>query len=147
MKKKKLLCIFALSGLPLMLQAAGTTPLHEGWRLQSACKLRPPATQLLEGLFDGRMAEVSVPTHSACGPGGGGRCARSIFGLNLRTIPGNELPDRTEFSNLPMPADSPYHCGWWYRTEFARPAAAGAGAFLVALWRHQLSRRDLGERP
>ena len=26
-----------------------------------------------------------------------------------------------------MAQDSPYRCGWWYRTEFAAPAAAHAG--------------------
>ena len=35
-------------------------------------------------------------------------------------------PLERNFSNLPMPADSPFRSAWWYRTEFqpvsARPA-------------------------
>ena len=54
------------------------------------------------------------------------------FGDNLRQIPGTTYPIGQDFSNLPMPADSPYHCGWWYRTEFTAPAmAAQDGRFWL----------------
>ena len=43
------------------------------------------------------------------------------FGDNLRKIPGASYPIGENFANLPMPADSPYRCGWWYRTEFTAP--------------------------
>ena len=45
------------------------------------------------------------------------------FGLNLRSIPGTTYPIGENFMRLPMPADSPYRCGWWYRREFDIPAA------------------------
>jgi exo-1,4-beta-D-glucosaminidase len=62
------------------------------------------------------------------------------FGRNLASIPGsgylaswlNEIPKRDakapnpsvgeNFSNLPMPADSPFKPAWWYRKEFPLPA-------------------------
>ena len=44
-----------------------------------------------------------------------------FFGMNLRSIPGTTYPIGENFSKLPMPADSPYRCGWWYRTQFDVP--------------------------
>ncbi len=44
------------------------------------------------------------------------------FGMNLRKIPGTDYPITKIFGYLPMSADSPYRCSWWYRVEFrARP--------------------------
>ncbi len=51
------------------------------------------------------------------------------FGMNLRSIPGASYPIGENFSKLPMPADSPYHCGWWYRKQFDVPAAGPGGRF------------------
>jgi exo-1,4-beta-D-glucosaminidase len=42
-------------------------------------------------------------------------------GMNLRTIPGTTYPMFTNFSNSPMPPDSPFRHSWWYRTEFNLP--------------------------
>jgi exo-1,4-beta-D-glucosaminidase len=43
------------------------------------------------------------------------------FGMNLRSFPGMNYPIGAMFSNLPTPADSPFRCSWWYRTEFTVP--------------------------
>lgn len=40
------------------------------------------------------------------------------FGMNLRSIPGASYPIGHNFSNLPMPAESPFRVPWWYRKEF-----------------------------
>jgi exo-1,4-beta-D-glucosaminidase len=50
------------------------------------------------------------------------------FGSNLRSIPGTGYPVGQNFSNLPMPADSPFRASWWYRTEFEVPAARAGRA-------------------
>ncbi len=68
------------------------------------------------------------------------------FGMNLRSIPGASYPIGENFSNLPMPADSPYRCGWWYRKQFDVPAAEPGGRFSLAVRRNQLFRRHLGQR-
>jgi exo-1,4-beta-D-glucosaminidase len=44
------------------------------------------------------------------------------FGMNLRSQPGMNYPMGENFSNLPMPEESPYRCSWWFRTEFRAPA-------------------------
>ncbi len=40
------------------------------------------------------------------------------FGMNLRAFPGETYPIGGNFSNLPMPPDSPFRHPWWYRTQF-----------------------------
>src|ERR1041385_272857 len=45
-----------------------------------------------------------------------------MFDQNRRQIPGCSYPVGANFSNLPMPADSPFRSSWWYRTEFHLPA-------------------------
>src|SRR4029079_2229965 len=52
-----------------------------------------------------------------------------MFDQNLRQIPGCTYPVGANFSNLPMPADSPFRSSWWYRTEFHLPAL-DAGKFV-----------------
>ncbi len=46
------------------------------------------------------------------------------FGMNLRSYPGMSYGIGINFSNLPMPSDSPFAKAWWYRTEFQVPATA-----------------------
>ena len=41
--------------------------------------------------------------------------------MNLRQYPGVSYPVGGNFSNLPMPPDSPYAVSWWYRKEFSLP--------------------------
>ena len=44
-----------------------------------------------------------------------------FYGMNLRQYPGVAYPVGANFSNLPMPPDSPYGVSWWYRKEFTLP--------------------------
>lgn len=46
------------------------------------------------------------------------------LGDNLRQLPG-QGPPAQNFSNHPMPADSPFAVPWWFRKEFRIPADAG----------------------
>ncbi len=55
------------------------------------------------------------------------------FGDNLRKLPGAGYPIGPSFANEPMPADSPYRCGWWYRTEFTAPESTSPGQHF---WLH-----------
>ena len=41
--------------------------------------------------------------------------------MNLRSFPGTKYPIGDNFSNLPMPSDSPFNVSWWYRREFEVP--------------------------
>ena len=46
-----------------------------------------------------------------------------FFAMNLRQFPGVTYPIGGNFSNIAMQTDSPYAVSWWYRKQFAAPAA------------------------
>ena len=53
------------------------------------------------------------------------------FGMNLRSYPGMGYQIGQNFSNLPMPPDSPFAVSWWYRTQFSLPTVqAGTRLWL-----------------
>lgn len=103
--------------------AASVTPLHDGWRLQSACVATADGATISGSGFsaDGWL-KATVPSTVLAAQVADKVYPDPYFGMNLRNIPGETYPIGHNFSNLPMPSDSPYHCGWWYRTEFASPA-------------------------
>ncbi len=45
-----------------------------------------------------------------------------LTGMNFRSIPGTTYPIGTDFLLAPVPTDSPYAPGWWFRTQFDTPA-------------------------
>ena len=107
-------------------------PLHEGWTLQSACKVSDPATTISSPEYrPAGWLTVSVPTTVLAAQVAAGVYKDVYFGMNLRSIPGASYPIGENFSNLPMPADSPYRCGWWYRKRFDVPAAEPGGRFAL----------------
>lgn len=122
MKAKFLLCLLGLLLLAPVALAESTTPLHDGWRLQSACKLNADGAAISVGGFAvDDWLKATVPTTVLAAQVADGVYPDPYFGDNLRKIPGTDYPVGVDFSNLPMPADSPYRCGWWYRTEFTAP--------------------------
>ncbi len=111
------------------LQAAAVTPLHDGWRLQSACKLSAPGDTIsVPGFSTSDWISATVPSTVLAAQVAADIYPDPYFGDNLRKIPGTSYPIGHLFANLPMPADSPYRCGWWYRDQFTAPAAAQKGA-------------------
>src|SRR5580658_4551083 len=108
---------------------AGTvTPLHEGWQLQSACKLQATGdTIATDGFARDGWLKTSVPSTVLAAQATAGVFPDPYYGMNLRQIPGTTYPIGHLFANLPMAQDSPYRCGWWYRTEFTAPVAAREG--------------------
>ncbi|HEX3662778.1 MAG TPA: glycosyl hydrolase family 2 [Acidobacteriaceae bacterium] len=107
------------------LSAATITPLHTGWRLQSACTATAAGDAISAPGFstEGWIA-TTVPTTVLAAQVAAGLLPNPYFGDNLRKLPGTTYPIGKNFSNLPMAADSPYHCGWWYRDAFTLPPAA-----------------------
>ncbi len=68
------------------------------------------------------------------------------FGTNLRSAPGVSYNIGFNFSNAPMPADSPFRKPWWFRTEFKLPADYRGKTLLAGFRRHQLPRQRLAQR-
>jgi exo-1,4-beta-D-glucosaminidase len=120
-----------LSALSLTTHAADTATaaasqalaLREGWSLQSGCKTQAQGEAISTAGFDTKgWYAVSVPATVLAAQVASGEFKDPYYGDNLRKIPGTSYPLGENFSNLPMPADSPYHCSWWYRKQFVIPA-------------------------
>jgi len=106
---------------------ASDMPLREGWALQSACKLTAADETISTAAFhpEGWIA-ASVPSTVLAAQVAAGIYKNPYYGMNLRKIPGGDYPIGKDFANLPMPDNSPYRCGWWYRKAF-RVAAGDKG--------------------
>ena len=133
MSRHFLASLVAAALLVPSLNAATITPLHDGWHIQSACKITAAGDALsAPGFSTEGWISATVPTTVLAAQVAAGLLPNPYFGDNLRKIPGTSYPIGRNFSNLPMPDDSPYHCGWWYRDEFTAPAsAAGARQFWL----------------
>jgi len=125
MNRKLLFSLLAPFLLPAALQGAVVTPLHNDWRVQSACKIEAGGEAIAVAGFpvEGWL-KTTVPSTVLAAQVAAGSLPDPYFGGNLRQIPGTDYPIGQVFSNLPMSQDSPYRCGWWYRNEFTAPAAA-----------------------
>jgi exo-1,4-beta-D-glucosaminidase len=115
----------ALLVAPLAAIADTVRPLHEGWRLQSGCTVKAGGAAVsADGFAVEDWIKTSVPSTVLAAQAAAKLIPDPYYGMNLRNIPGTGYPIGHNFANLPMPEDSPYRCGWWYRTEFAAPAPA-----------------------
>ena len=124
----------ALLALPCLLSAEKRTPLGEDWNLQSACKITADGAAISMPRFSTEgWLKTAVPSTVLAAQVKAGVFPDPYFGNNLRQIPGTSYPIGQNFSNLPMPADSPYACGWWYRRQFEAPELAAKDN---RLWLH-----------
>ena len=119
--------VFALASMFTLSARADDSPvtaLHEGWSVQSGCKFQAEGEKISTVAYHPEGWYVtSVPATVLAVQVAAGTYKDPYFGTNLRDIPGTTYPMGNNFSRLPMPEDSPYRCGWWYRKEFAVPTA------------------------
>jgi exo-1,4-beta-D-glucosaminidase len=145
-RNSALLCCFAI--FCLTYSAFAATPskeeltatrlnLHSGWELQSACELGSQGTSSSIGSTAGHSGEAissstyrpakwmatTVPNTIVAAQVEAGLIKDLFYGDNIRKLPGVDYPQGGLFSNLAMRDSSPYHCGWWYRTQFRVPAS------------------------
>jgi exo-1,4-beta-D-glucosaminidase len=124
MKLRKSILLLACAAATSLATAATITPLHDNWRLQSACVAKEEGAAISAADYAPHdWLSTSVPSTVLAAQVAGKIFPDPYFGMNLRNIPGTTYPIGHDFSNLPMPQDSPYRCGWWYRTEFTAPPA------------------------
>jgi exo-1,4-beta-D-glucosaminidase len=127
-----LIGLLAIVPLPCAAVAATVHPLHDGWRLQSACTVNAEGTVISSAGFSvSDWLATSVPNTVLAAQAAAKVVPDPYYGMNLRNIPGTGYPIGHNFANLPMPQDSPYRCGWWYRTEFKAPAAEHDQRFWI----------------
>ena len=132
MKAWSLFAIFAIGSLTVVAHAANVTPLRDDWHLQSACKLDATGEAISQTPYSAdAWMKIQVPSTVVAAQARAGQIPDPYYGTNLRQLPGMGYPIGYNFANLPMPADSPYRCGWWYRRTFSVPAAtAGQRTWL-----------------
>src|ERR1039458_6048333 len=114
--------------------------LEEGWLIQSSVNVHDSGETISTPSFQpADWIPTKVPSTVLAALVHNGVYPDPYFGKNLASIPGsdylaswlNENPKRDtndakapklspgeNFSNLPMPADSPFKPAWWYRKEF-----------------------------
>lgn len=107
-----------------VLQAAppGQFPLSEAWALQSSAQVQDKGEVISTPAFQPKgWLKAEVPTTVVAAQVKAGVLPDPNVGMNIRKFPGVSYPVGTNFSNLPMPPDSPYAVSWWYRKEFTLP--------------------------
>ncbi len=120
------LLLWALS-CPLTMPAlSDDVPLHEGWLLQSSEKVGEGGARISTTAFkpEGWYA-TSVPTTVLAALVDNKVYPDPYFGMNLASLPGASYSTRAgmsypehNFSNVPMPLDSPFRSSWWFRKDF-----------------------------
>ncbi len=111
---------------------ASTLPLREGWALQSSAKVMATGEAISGTSFKTTdWIQADVPTTVVAAQVKSGLLPDPFYAMNLRQYPGVSYPVGFNFSNIPMPPDSPYAVSWWYRKEFTLPAVyAGKTVWL-----------------
>ena len=96
--------------------------LEGGWSIQSSARVKGDGEALSRpGADTAGWHRASVPTTVVGALVSDGTYPDPYVGKNLRQIPGTSYEVGKNFSNLPMPADSPFAVPWWYRDEFTLP--------------------------
>jgi exo-1,4-beta-D-glucosaminidase len=101
----------------------GRVFLHSGWRMESACKLSVKPEALSTPDFDDSKWHTAVVPGTIVGTLVADKTLPdNNYGENLKSFPGAFNDNKHQAANLDMPADSPFRCSYWFRTEFAVPA-------------------------
>ena len=101
-------------------------PLRQNWQIQSSCEVKADGHEIsLPGFRANGWHNASVPTTVVAALVADGTYPDPYFGMNLKSLPGMDYSSESFFAKQPMPADSPFRCSWWFRTEFRSPAQTG----------------------
>ena len=113
----------------LLTQAAAAAPgskmlLRQNWTLQSSVDVHENGAALSSTGFRPPRAwhPATLPTTVFSALVAAGVYPDPYFGTNLRSAPGVSYNIGFNFSNAPMPEESPFRNPWWFRTEFELPA-------------------------
>ncbi|MGB7863350.1 MAG: beta galactosidase jelly roll domain-containing protein, partial [Candidatus Sulfotelmatobacter sp.] len=98
--------------------------LRDHWALQSSAKIEDKGEVLSTPGFAARgWHNATVPTTVVAALVKDKTLPDPFFAMNLRQFAGVTYPIGGNFSNIAMEPDSPYAVSWWYRNQFAAPAA------------------------
>jgi exo-1,4-beta-D-glucosaminidase len=124
------LFLLLLSGALYAAPNSSSTRLHEGWSMQSSAKVKAEGARISTPSFKPQgWYRTSVPTTVLAALVENKVYPDPYFGMNLASLPGAGYTKFTgvkypehNFSNVPMPPDSPFKGSWWFRKEFRAPA-------------------------
>jgi exo-1,4-beta-D-glucosaminidase len=98
--------------------------LRDGWTIQSSAKVAEKGEKLSTVSFTPQgWYSTQAPSTVMAALVENKVYPDPYFGMNLRLIPGTTYKIGENFSNLPMPEDSPFRIPWWYRNQFRMPAS------------------------
>jgi exo-1,4-beta-D-glucosaminidase len=107
--------------------------LAQGWMLQSSAKAGENGAVISTDAFHPNgWYPTAVPSTVVAALVRNHVYANPDYGMNLRSIPGTSYPIGGNFAMIPMPSNSPFRPGWWYRTQFSLPSNARG----KQLWLH-----------
>src|ERR1700687_3058415 len=99
------------------------TFLHKDWQVQSSCDHKAAGDKIsIAGFAAGGWHRTDIPATVVGVLVTDKTYPDPNYGTNLKSFPGMHESNKTFFANFDMPAGSPFHCSWWYRTEFEIPA-------------------------
>lgn len=109
---------------PEVQEPGGRMVLRSGWSIQSSAKAPEPGNVIsAAGFATTGWYPTTIPSTVLNTLVANKVYPDPYYGTNLRSIPGTTYPIGGNFSLMPMPQNSPFRVGWWYRTEFSLPAA------------------------
>jgi exo-1,4-beta-D-glucosaminidase len=111
--------------------AAGKMVLSDGWSIQSSANDQEPGDKIsTPGYAVKAWQPATVPSTVAGILVQNDVYKDPFWGMNIRALPGVEYRIGTNFSNVPMPENSPFKSPWWYRREFTVNQRAGELVWL-----------------
>jgi len=121
-----------LFSVVLMAQTPSKRQYLDGtWRMQSSCTDRATGEQISTVGFDApKWHPAEVPGTVVGALVTDKTLPDPDFGMNLKSFPGFVSDNKGVFATRDMPADSPYRCSFWFRTEFTTPASSSAASWL-----------------
>jgi exo-1,4-beta-D-glucosaminidase len=94
--------------------------LTENWQIQSSCEVKADGREVSNvGFRPDGWHKARVPTTVVAALVADGTYPDPYFRMNLKSFPGMDYSSKSFFANQIMPADSPFRCAWWFRTEFS----------------------------
>ena len=104
---------------------AARISLEKGWAIQSSAKVADKGGAISTAAYKPRdWYPSSVPSTVLTALVNNKVYPEPVLRDEPALHPGHDAtPSAPNFSNLPMPEDSPFAVSWWYRTEFTLPAA------------------------
>jgi exo-1,4-beta-D-glucosaminidase len=129
MTKRTVTLMFCIGLITVMLGAEADAPatsqllLRKGWSIESSEHVRADGKALsMPGFSTRGWYRATLPSTVVSALVSGRLYPDPNFGTNLRTLPGASYPIATNFSNVPMPPESPFRSSWWFRADFQVPA-------------------------